>query len=235
MTKDEVMRALEEMGSEQTLKTYKRHGLNIPAFGVKIGDMKAIQKKVKKDQQLAEELYETGNHDAMYLAGLIADEQAMSPSLLQKWAENASWYSLAEYTVAWITAESNHAEEMGKKWIATDDELLETAGWSTLANYISIAKAEEIDVDYYRSLLHHVEKNIQKAKNRVKYVMNNFVICVGSYIPELTEEAKQTASQLGKVEINMGDTACKVPDAKSYIEKIEAKNRIGKKRKQARC
>jgi hypothetical protein len=33
----------------------------------------------------------------------------------------------------------------------------------------------------------------------------------------------------------MGETACKVPDALAYIEKIESMGRIGKKRKTMRC
>ena len=65
--------------------------------------------------------------------------------------------------------------------------------------------------------------------------MNNFVIAVGCYVAPLTEAAKQTAEKIGKVEVDMGDTACKVPDAVPYIEKVEQRGTIGKKRMQARC
>ena len=65
--------------------------------------------------------------------------------------------------------------------------------------------------------------------------MNSFVISAGSYVQELNELAKQTARKMGKVEVDMGDTACKVPDALVYIEKVEGKNAVGKKRKSAIC
>ena len=69
----EVMQELSALGSPSIKKTLVRHGAPEPLFGVKIGDLKPLQKKLKGQQQLAMELYATKNSDAMYLAGLIAN------------------------------------------------------------------------------------------------------------------------------------------------------------------
>ncbi len=84
-------------------------------------------------------------------------------------------------------------------------------------------------------LLEHVGNNIHTATNRVRYAMNGFVIAVGSYIPELSEKAIKIAKEIGKVQVEMGGTACKVPLAEMYIEKVKNAGRLGKKRKMARC
>ena len=65
--------------------------------------------------------------------------------------------------------------------------------------------------------------------------MNGFVISVGTYIEGLTKKTQEVASRIGKVNVNMGGTACKVPLATDYINKAIEKGRIGKKRKTARC
>ena len=73
----------------------RNHGVQEPFFGVKIGDMKKIQKRIKKDYQLALDLYDTGNYDAMYLAGLIADDARMTKKDLNQWvkmANGAHWH-----------------------------------------------------------------------------------------------------------------------------------------------
>ena len=111
------MTKLESLGSEQTRTVLRRHGARDPFFGVKIGDMKPITKKIKKDYKLSLELYNTGNSDAMYMAGLIADEEQMTKDDLQNWVEKAYWYLLSECTVAWIAAESRYGWELGLKWI----------------------------------------------------------------------------------------------------------------------
>lgn len=62
-----------------------------------------------------------------------------------------------------------------------------------------------------------------------------FLISVGGYVAPLTAKAKAAAKSIGKVEVDMGDTDCKVPDAASYIAKMEARGTPGVKRKTVRC
>lgn len=235
MTFEQVMQELESYGNPQTKKVLMNHGAKEPFFGVKIADMKKIVKKVKKNHELSLQLYDTGNGDAMYLAGLIADEKQITKEQLQDWAAKANWYMISEYTVAWVAAESPFGMELGLKWIDSKNQYIASAGWSTLASVASIWKDEDLDIELYRSLLKRVEDNIHDAKNRVRYTMNGFVIAVGSYIEALTQEAQETGERIGKVEVFMGKTACKVPLATQYIQKVVDKGRVGKKRREARC
>ncbi|UGB33226.1 DNA alkylation repair protein [Metabacillus sp. B2-18] len=231
----EIMGKLEELGSEQTKKTFMNHGASGNLFGVKIGDLKKLVKHVKKDQELALALYETENFDAMYLAGLSVNPKFMSKGTLQNWVEKADWYMLAEYTVAGVAAESPYALELAREWIESDEEMIAVAGWSTYANYLSISPDEKLDTDEILTLLHRVEESIHQEKNRVRYCMNGFVISAGAYVKALHDDAIRVAEAIGKVHVNMGNTACKVPVAVTYINKVEERNKIGVKRKTCIC
>ena len=235
MTVNEVLAQLEEYGDERTKNTLKKHGAEEPFFGVKVADLKKILKKTKKDHALSLELYKTGNSDAMYLAGLMADEKQVTREQLQEWVEKAYWYYLSEYTVPWLAAETEFGFDLGLEWIKSKKEGVAAAGWSTLASYASVNQDENLDIASYQKLLDKVEKEIHRADNRVRYTMNGFVIAVGVYIGELTDQATEVAKKIGKVQVDMNGTACKVPLAKDYIQKVADKQRIGKKRKQARC
>jgi 3-methyladenine DNA glycosylase AlkD len=235
MTLEEIMKQLEEMGSEQTKSTFIRHGAREPFFGVKVGDLKKLVKHVKKDQQLALDLYDTGNSDAMYLAGLSINPKLMTKEKLWEWVEKAYWYMVSEYTVAGVAAESPYGRELANEWIKSDNEMIACAGWSTYANYISITPDEKLDWDEISHYLQFVKKNIHQERNRVRYNMNTFVIAVGAYIAALHEEAKGVAAKIGKVHVDVGNTACKVPLATDYIQKIEEKGKIGAKKKTCIC
>ncbi|WP_214482409.1 DNA alkylation repair protein [Bacillus sp. SM2101] len=236
MTYEEVMTKLSELGNEQTKNTLLRHGASEPLDGVKIGDLKKhLVKKVKKDQDLALKLYNSGNSDAMYLAGLSVSPQQMTKEQLQNWVKQANWYMISEYSVAQVTAESRFSLELAREWIASTSENVACAGWSVFSNYLSITPDELIDQDEIMKLLTKVEHTIHDERNRVRYVMNGFVISVGAYYEPLHGEAKRIAGVIGKVKVNMGNTACKVPLAKEYIEKMEKKELIGKKRKTCIC
>lgn len=235
MTYEEIMRALAGMGSEQTKNTYIRHGAVEPFFGVKIGDMKKLVKHVKKDQALALQLYESGNYDAMYLAGLAINPKTMTKEQLRHWVKGAKWHSPAEYTVARVTAESLYARELAVEWMESPEELVAVSGWSAYANYVSISPDESLDLKEIRGYLARVRDTIHGERNWVRYVMNTFVISVGAYVEALTAEAKEVAEAVGKVQVDVGNTACKVPPATEYIGKIETMGRIGSKKKTCIC
>jgi hypothetical protein len=65
--------------------------------------------------------------------------------------------------------------------------------------------------------------------------MNGFVIAVGTYVQALTDQALKTAAKMGPVSVDMDGTACKVPLATEYIQKVQKRGAIGKKRKTAKC
>ena len=235
MTAKEIMTQLEQFGDEKTKKTLMTHGAKEPFFGVKVADLKKILKKTKKNHDLSLELYKTGNSDAMYLAGLMADETRITKTQLQDWVEKAYWSYLSEYAVPWVAAETDYGFELGQEWINSPKESIAAAGWSTLAYYAGVNNDEDLDIDRYSELLDQIEKDIHQAPNRVRYTMNGFVIAIGTYVTALTKKAQSISEKIGNVEVDMNGTACKVPFAKAYIQKAIDKQRVGKKRKTARC
>lgn len=229
------MDELKKKGSETIKRIFLNHGAKEPLYGVKVADLKIIQKKVKKDHQLAMELYSTGHHEAMYLAGLIADESKMSKKDIQGWAEKAKSSGQCEYTVAWVAAESAYGWELGMEWINSPKENIASAGWNALSGVISMKPDNELDIAVIKKLLQRVQKEIHNAPNRVRYTMNGFVIGVGCYIKELSALASEVGKKIGVVTVDMGNTACKVPFAPDYINKTKAKGNIGKKKKTVKC
>lgn len=235
MTVPEIMDELQARGSDSIKKILLKHGVKEPLFGVKIEYLKPIQKKIKMDYQLAKDLYATGNADAMYLAGLIADDEQMTRADLQTWAEQALSHNISEYTVPWVAAGGRYGFEMALKWIADKEMHIRASGWATLANVVAISPDQELDMPVLKDLLQTVTELIHTADNRVKYTMNSFVIAVGTYVVPLSTDAVAAALKIGVVTIDKNGTACKVPDAESSILKVQDKGTAGKKKKILKC
>jgi 3-methyladenine DNA glycosylase AlkD len=235
MTATAIMKQLKSLGADSYKKILFNHGISEPAFGVKIEELKKIQKRIKKDYQLALDLYDTGNYDAQYLAGLIADEAKMTKKDLQNWLAKGNCPAVCSSTVAAVAAESKHGWDLAREWIDSKKEETAAAGWHTLTFLVGIKDDAELDLAELKKLLQRVEKTIHEAPNNVRYTMNGFVIALGCYVKPLTDLAKKTAEKIGKVSVDMGKTACKVPSATEYIKKVEARGTIGKKRRAARC
>ena len=234
MTATDIVRQLERLGSDPYKKILLNHGIKEPAFGVKIEELKKFQKRIKKDYQLALDLFETGIYDAQYLAGLIADDAKMTKADLKRWVQKADG-GVQSTAVPWVAAESRFGRELALEWIESKKEHVAVAGWTTLAGLVAIKDDAELDVAELKRLLARAQKTLHQAPNDVRYAMNGFVIAVGTYVRELTELAIQAGEKVGQVTVDMGNTACKVPYAPDYIEKVRKRGAIGKKRKTVKC
>jgi len=232
-----IMAILKSKGKEQTRKIYARHGMDEKRIlGVSTADLKLIAKTIRGQQDLACELYETGIMDAMYLAGMVVDGAKLTAAQLNDWLDRAEGLQMiSEYTVPWLTVENAQARNLALKWIKSRKEHIAAAGWCTYGGLLALKPDTELDLAEVEGLLNTVVKEIHKAPNRVRQTMNLYVISVGGYVKPLLAKAKAAARQIGVVNVDMGETACKVPDSLAYIEKIESMGRIGRKRKTMRC
>ncbi len=235
-TANEILEELKSLGSDSTKRMLmKNHGIKEPFFGVKIGDMQPIRKRIKKDYQLALDLYATGNYDAMYLAGLVADDARMTKADLQRWADAAYGGSLPGSTVAAVAAGGSHGHEVALAWIDSAEPHVACAGWSTLGCLVALKDDADLDLPELKRLMQRVKKSIHASPDTVKPAMNGFLISVGSYVAPLTDLAIQTGEEIGRVTADMGDNDCEFFYAPDYIRKVQARGTVGKKRKTVKC
>jgi 3-methyladenine DNA glycosylase AlkD len=230
-----VMQELEALSNERLKKMYIGNGAQEPLFGVATGKMKPIAKKIKINQPLAEQLYATGNYDAMYFAGIIADPMAMTEADFDRWIDGAYFYMLSDYVVAVTLAEADIAQVVADKWIASGEELRMSAGWSCYCWLLGNRPDSEFSASKLASMLDQVEKTIHDSPDRTKSAMNNFIYTVAiSYLP-LHEKAIETAKEVGPVEMNRGKKKPSILLASENIQKELNRGKLGFKRKYVRC
>ncbi|WP_438448128.1 DNA alkylation repair protein [Gorillibacterium sp. sgz5001074] len=230
-----VMNELEALGKERTKKIYLSNGAREPLFGVATGEMKPLFRKIRIHQPLAEQLYATGNYDAMYFAGIIADPKGMSAADYDRWMDGAYFYMLSDYVVAVTLAESDIAQQVADRWIDSGEELRMSGGWSCYCWLLGNRKDHEFDEGSIARMLDRVEQTIHDAPERAQFAMNQFIYTVGvSYVP-LHKKAVETAKGVGPVEIKRDKKPSSLLNAYDHIQKAVAKGQIGFKRKHVRC
>ncbi|MET3194617.1 DNA alkylation repair protein [Bacillus sp. OAE603] len=230
-----VMQELEALGKERTKKTYISNGAHEPLFGVATGAMKPLSRKIKKNQPLADQLYDTGNYDAMYFAGVIADPMVMTETDFERWIDTAYFYMLSDYVVAVTLAETDIAQEVADKWIASGEELKMSAGWSCYCWLLGNRPDTEFSASKISDMLDLVKNTILDSPDRTKSAMNNFVYTVAiSYIPQ-HDKAVETAMEIGPIEIKRENKKNGILHASQNIQKDLDRGLKGFKRKHVRC
>jgi 3-methyladenine DNA glycosylase AlkD len=215
------MRILEKSGSEQTRKTYARHGAKGPMFGVKFGDLFTLMKRIDVDHALARTLWATGNVDARNLAMKIADPREMAPAELDRWAIENEMRICGLY-VATLAAESPHGRSKLREWLTSSDERLLETGWTLLG------RLSDLDTSFPEDELlrrvAEIERSIHAAPNEVRSAMNRALITIGGHGPALRKTVIAAARRIGTVSVDHGGTACKTADAVEAVEKMWARS-----------
>ena len=220
MNLQQTLQQLEEMGTAQNRKIYARHGVGEAMFGVSFANQNKLAKVIKRDQELALQLWATGNHDARVLAAMVADPAQADDPHLESWASDLDNYVLTDAFSGFV-GKTGLSQAKAEEWIVSEEEWPGRAGWHLVAHLAM--KNQDLPDSYFLSRLTTIEEEIHTRKNRVRDAMNNALIAIGIRNSALEELALPAAARIGKVEVDHGQTGCKTPDAADYIRRTLAR------------
>ena len=223
-----VMERLEAAGTAQNRKVYGRHGAAEPMFGVSYADLGKIAKPIKTDHPLAQQLWDTGNHDARVLALRVADRSALDESLARRWLGDVDNYILAE-GLGGLCAQTPHARALSDSWRDDPGEWPASVGW-----FIVTCSAEDPDVwsvEELQGLLAQIEAEMGERPNRVRHEMNGAMIVMALRDGSLRRSVLAAARRIGPVKVDHGQTGCKTPEVAPYVERTLAHRAAKSKRR----
>jgi 3-methyladenine DNA glycosylase AlkD len=230
MTFDEIFAQLRALGSEQTRKTYLRHGFGDNTFGVSYAQLGQLKKQLVgrgKDKahahQVARQLWQSGNFDARTLATMVADPQQLTPAEAEAWAATVTNHSLAD-ALAGLVAGSGFAWAQMEAWVQADDEYRQRLGYALLSR---LAQQDAAVPDAaFEPHVARIEQQIQRAPNRAKEGMNGALLALGGRSELLRQRVEAAADRIGPVTVDHGDTACQTPAIRPYLAKMWARKAV---------
>ena len=215
-----IMRELELAGTAQTRKTYARHGVPEPMFGVSFAVLQTLLKRIGVDHGLALALWDTGNYDARNLALKIADPATMTSAELDRWARESSMASMCGSYVAVIAEEGPYGVAKAAEWSDSTHSGERATGWMLIGCLAS--RNTTLPDAWFEKRLGVIERTIHAAPNMEREAMNRTVIAIGCRNAALRKAALSAAKRIGPVDIDHGDTSCETPDAAGHIAKAWA-------------
>lgn len=216
MNLKQTLAELERLGTAQNRKVYARHGVRGPAYGVSFANLGKLVKTIRVDQQLAEGLWKSGNHDARVLATMIADPNAISSRQLDAWARDVDNYVVAD-ALSGLVAKSPQARRKFEVWSRRKGEFVAQVAWNVFS-HLTRSDADLPD-SYFERQLEVIERQIHQRPDRTRYAMNLGLIAIGIRNAGLEKKAIAAAKRIGQVEVDHGETGCKTPDAIPYIQR----------------
>ena len=176
-TAAEVMAELAELEDPRIRDVNARHGDD---HGVNLGKLRALAKRLKTQQELAGELWGTGDTAARLLALLICRPKAFDRDELDVMLRQAHTPKVQDWLVNYVVKKNPHAEELRVAWFADPDPVVASAGWALTTDRVA-KKPEGLDLP---GLLDIIEAQMKDAPDRLQWAMNHCLAQIGIEHPE---------------------------------------------------
>lgn len=191
----EVLAELEAKGSETTRKIYAKQKAGDKILGVKMGDIRAVAKALKKQHALGLELWESGWYEARVLATLVLDPKQLTEADCLRLAESCESPAIIDKLTDNVLVETMAADALRVRWLDSTDPMLGRAGWNLMTSLVERDKAGTLDYD---ALMAKIEAELPEAPRPKKEAMNQCLVMVGVYHPAYTDKAIAAGERLGR-------------------------------------
>jgi len=217
-----IMARLKEVGTAQNRKVYARHGVVEDSFGVSFAEIRKLAKQVGTAHDIGMALWATANHDARVLACQVMDPVACSLEQMEEMVGSVDNYVVSDQLAA-LVARRPDAAARAEAWSRDEAEFVAATAWTCVS--VLALRPEGPDDNWFAGWLARAEADIHDAPNRVRHAMNQAVIAIGCRNEPLREAALAVADRIGPVQVDHGETGCKTPAARPYIERTWQRKR----------
>lgn len=212
----EILAQFEALGDERMRAQNKKRGAGDNQFGVKMGDIRTIAKKIKTNHELALELWDTGNVEARFLAALLIDPKKLSNDEIARIVSSEKFTHIADWFYSYVIKEYADKETLRQKWMHTTDVMQARAGWSLTSGCVT-RTPELVDIP---ALLDRIVKEMPTAASEVQWTMNSTLAQIGINHPEYRERALSIGEKLGIYRDYPTSKGCTSPFAPIWINEM---------------
>ncbi|SFN60501.1 DNA alkylation repair protein [Mycetocola miduiensis] len=212
-TVPELMAELAALDDPRAREVNARHGDD---HGVNLGKLRAIAKRLKTQQELALDLWQTGDTAARLLALLICRPKAFEPGELDRMLRESRTPKVQDWLVNYVVKKNPHAEELRVLWFTDPDPLVASAGWALTGGRVA-KKPEGLDLP---GLLDAIEAEMKDAPDRLQWAMNNTLASIGIEHPEYRARAVDIGERLEVLKDYPTPPNCTSPFAPIWIAEM---------------
>jgi 3-methyladenine DNA glycosylase AlkD len=212
-TVDELRAELATLEDPRIREVNARHGDD---HGVNLGHLRAIAKRLKTQQELARDLWATGDSAARLLALLICRPKAFTGDELDAMLREAGTPKVHDWLVNYVVKKSPHAEELRLAWLADPDPVVASAGWALTTERVA-KRPDGLDLPRFLDL---IEAEMKDAPDRLQWAMNHCLAEIGIEHPEHRARAIDIGERLRVLEDYPTPPNCTSPFAPIWITEM---------------
>jgi 3-methyladenine DNA glycosylase AlkD len=199
MTAAEVLSWLKRSGTRRAVEGMARYGLpSDRAFGVPVGTMQSMAKRIGKDHDLAAALWASGWYEARMMAAFVDDPRLVTKRQMDAWAADFDNWGICDTACFHLFDRTAFAWEKARQWSKSPREFVKRSGFALMASLVAHDKAAPDR--QFLALLPLIETGAQDERNFVKKGVNWALRTIGKRSAGLNAAAVAVARRLALAE-----------------------------------
>jgi 3-methyladenine DNA glycosylase AlkD len=208
-----VMAELAALEDPRARAVNEKHGDD---HGVNLGKLRALAKRLRTQQELARELWATGDTAARLLSLLVCRPKAFARDELDAMVRGARVPKVHDWLVNYVVKKSPHREELRVAWSADPDAVVASAGWALTTDRV----AKEPGGLDLAGLLDVIEARMKDAPARLQWAMNHCLAQIGIEHPAHRDRAIDIGERLEVLKDYPTPPNCTSPFAPTWITEM---------------
>jgi 3-methyladenine DNA glycosylase AlkD len=196
VTCDEILAWLKKKGSKKNIAGMARYAIVAPkVFGVSVGTLRDLAKRIGRDHALAQELWATGWYEARMLAAFVDEPAKVTVKQMNAWARDFDNWAICDHCCFHLFDRTPHAYKQAAAWTKSPKEFVKRAGFALMAS-LALHQKKASD-ELFLPFLSLIEKAATDDRNFVKKGVNWALRGIGRRSAALNKPAVTLAKKLG--------------------------------------
>lgn len=220
---DDIIKELKKLSVPNRKADFLRFGINIDnALFIQMPVLRDIAKSVGKNHKLAEDLWNTGIHEARIIACLIDEPDKVTEKQMEKWVKDFNSWDICDQCCNNLFRKTRFAHQKAVEWSSREEEFVKRAGFVMMAVLAVHDKKSEDNV--FLKFLEIAKKESTDERNFVKKAVNWAIRQIGKRNELLNQKATAICHQIEKKDSKSSKWIAK--DALRELNSEEVKKRL---------
>lgn len=194
-----IIQELQSMGSIKFKEGLDRFGIDSTnSYGIRMPDLRAFAKTIGKDHALALELWETGQHESMILATLIAEKKKVTEQEMEFWVKSFNSWDVCDQCIGNLLDKTPWAYEKAIEWSKREKEFEKRAGFAMMA-MLAVHDKKEPDTTFLNFFPYILNESTDN-RNFVKKAVNWAIRQIGKRNIELNKMSIGLSQEIKKID-----------------------------------
>ena len=202
MTSAEIIQQLKAQANPKNVAGMARFGITGKnVLGISIPTLRQMAKEIKKSgtdvHEMADDLWQSGIHEAQILASMIDDPELVTAKQMDDWIKDFDSWDVCDQVCMNLFCQTIFAPQKIDEWAKHEAEFERRAGFALLATWAW--KRKDIDEKIIAKYLPLTIKYATDERNYVRKAVNWALRQIGKRSDYLKKEAIKTAQIISKI------------------------------------